>query len=507
MTVEQLDNPFVQDVTERLPGPATLVIFGATGDLAERKLLPAVYDLAVSGRLPERFRLIGVARGGSTESFAEQGRAALERFSRTGLDADAWSKLRDALDFIPGEFSDPALYRRLAERLTRDDREHGAPCRRLFYLATAPSFFGPIAGALSDVGLGAGSDRPTSLLVEKPFGHDLASALELNSALAASFREDQILRIDHYLGKETVQNLLVLRFANGIFEPVWNRRYVDHIQVTVAEDIGVGDRGSYYDRAGALRDIVQNHMLQIVSLVAMEPPVRFAANLIRDEKVKLLRAARRPGVEEVGATVVRGQYQAGWVGGEPVAGYRDEEGVPEDSKSETYVAMRLEIDNWRWAGTPFYLRTGKRLPIRSTEIAICFRPVPHLPFQQAEAGALAPNELIISVQPNEGASLRIVAKIPGTAMSVRPVEMDFQYGASFLRESPEAYERLLHDALLGDLALFTRSDEVEAAWEIVDPIVEAWGEGGAPDPYEAGSPGSQAAEDLLARDGRRWRPL
>jgi glucose-6-phosphate 1-dehydrogenase len=348
----------------------------------------------------------------------------------------------------------------------------------------------------------------TKLIVEKPFGHDLESARELDSALKASFTESQTFRIDHYLAKETVQNLLVLRFANGIFEPVWNRRYIDHVQLTVAEDLGIGHRVGYYDNSGALRDVVQNHMLQLLSLVAMEPPIYFNADEIRDEKVKALHAIKALDVSDVPEQVVKGQYQSGWIGGEPVPGYGDEDAVPDGSLTDTFVAMRLELDNWRWGGTPFYLRTGKRLPTKATEIAIVFRPVPHSPFQRIDLHQMVSNQLVISVQPNEGASLRMMAKVPGSTMDVRPVQMDFQYGASFLRESPEAYERVLHDALIGDATLFTRSDEVEAAWRTVDPILKEWESSLArPYPYAAGSTGPEAARTLIERDGRNWRPL
>jgi glucose-6-phosphate 1-dehydrogenase len=344
-------------------------------------------------------------------------------------------------------------------------------------------------------------------MLEKPFGHDLASALELNSEMSSAFDESQVFRIDHYLGKETVQNLQVLRFANGILEPVWNRRYVEHVQITMAEDIGIGRRAAYYDSVGAIRDVVQNHLMQLLALVGMEAPVRFDADTIRDEKVKLLNSVRRYDPNQVADYVVRGQYGAGWIGGEEVPAYRDEEGVPDDSRTDTYVAMRVEVDNWRWAGTPFYLRAGKRLPRRVTEIAVRFRPVPHLPFARSDIGDAEPNEMVLSVQPDEGVSLRLVAKIPGQTMSVRPVQMEFKYGTSFLGDSPEAYERLLHDALLGDATLFTRADEVEAEWRIVDPILEAWASAPAPPIYEAGSQGPPEADELLAVRGRSWRQI
>jgi len=498
-------NPFAQDVDERLPPPSTLVLFGATGDLAARKLLPAVYDLLADGRLPERFRLLAVVRGNQDEaSFRAHAREAIDAHARRDLDARLWDALAPRIGVVSGTYGDPALFAALADRLDEGDRDDGEPSQRLFYLAVSPAFFADTARGLCEAGLGRGADPPTRLLIEKPFGHDLESARVLNAAIEASFEEQQVFRIDHYLGKETVQNLLVLRFGNGIFEPLWNRMAIDHVQITVAEDLGIGHRAGYYDRAGALRDVIQNHALQLLSLVAMEPPASFDAKLVRDEKAKALHAVRPL---DPARDAVRGRYTAGWLAGERVPGYREEADVPADSRTETYAALRVEVDNWRWAGVPFYLRTGKRLPLRTTEIAIAFKPAPHQPFRALD-GPPPPNELVISVQPNEGATLQIAAKAPGTALRMRPVQMDFQYGTSFLRESPEAYERLLHDALLGDATLFTRADEVEAAWQVIDPVLTAWAEGdGEPRQYEAGTAGPASADELLARDGRAWRPL
>ncbi|MGH2966545.1 MAG: glucose-6-phosphate dehydrogenase [Solirubrobacterales bacterium] len=506
MNAEPAANPFAQDVAEPLPGPTTVVIFGATGDLAARKLLPAIYNLGLGGLLPERFEVIGIGRRtGDREAFRRHAHEAISTYSRTGIEEDAWRALEPRLDFLNGDFDDPKLFEALKSRIEEKDGDD--PAQRVFYLAVSSTFFGPIAKALAAAGLGAGAEPPTRLMIEKPFGHDLASAQELAADISSSFDESQVFRIDHYLGKETVQNLQVLRFANGILEPIWNRRYVEHVQITMAEDIGIGHRAGFYDSAGAIRDVIQNHLMQLLALVAMEAPVRFDADTIRDEKVKLLRSVRRYRPDEVSDYVVRGQYGGGWIGGEKVPAYVDEEGVPDHSRTETYVAMRVEIDNWRWAGTPFYLRTGKRLPRRVTEIAVRFRPVPHLPFARSDIADAEPNELVLSVQPDEGVSLRMVAKVPGQTMSVRPVLMEFKYGAAFLGDSPEAYERLLHDALLGDATRFTRADEVEAEWKIVDPILEAWSSAAAPPAYEAGSQGPAAADELLAVRGRTWRQL
>jgi glucose-6-phosphate 1-dehydrogenase len=500
------ENPFARDVSHPTPGPTALVIFGARGDLAARKLIPAVYNLLVGGLLPQRLRVIGVSRDEDPEAFTQRARDAIETFSRTELTPDGWDALAPHLESMYGDFGDESMFDRLAAMLRDGDGDE--PMQRVFYLAVAPRFFAPIARALARVGLGRDSDPPTRLLVEKPFGEDLRSARELNSELSAAFDESQIFRIDHYLGKETVQNVQVMRFANGILEPVWNRRYVEQVQITVAEDIGIGHRAGFYDSAGAIRDVIQNHAMQLVALTAMEPPVRFEADTIRDEKVKLLRSIRIYDPSEVDEYVVRGQYTRGWVGGEEVAGYLEEDGVAPDSRTETYVAMRVEIDNWRWAGTPFYVRAGKRLPRRATEIAVRFRPVPHLPFGPTDmSGDVEPNELVLSVQPEEGAALRIVAKVPGQTMNVRPVQMEFNYGEAFMSTSPEAYERLLHDALRGDATLFTRADEVEAEWRIVDTILEAWATGGEPAPYEAGSQGPAPADELLAVRGRAWRRI
>ncbi|MDX6553907.1 MAG: glucose-6-phosphate 1-dehydrogenase [Miltoncostaeaceae bacterium] len=496
----------------RTPAPAAIVIFGASGDLTHRKLMPALYSLAVQQLLPPETAIVGLARSElDDDAFRARMRDGVQRFGTEPLDEEVWEGFARRLSYLSASFDSPGGYERLRATLKRLDAERGTRGNRLFYLATAPEFFPVIAeglGAADLAGEGPEPERFARLIVEKPFGHDLASARELNARLGRHFRERQVYRIDHYLGKETVQNLLVLRFANAIFEPVWNRRYVDNVQITVAEDIGVGTRAGYYERSGALRDIVQNHMLQLLSLLAMEPPARFESRDVRDEKVKVLRAIEPFTAASAAAEAVRGQYGAGWVAGEWVPGYRDEPGVDPASKTETFVAMRLHVDNWRWAGTPFYLRTGKRLPRRATEIAITFKPAPHLPFASTDIQSVEPNVLALRIQPDEGTSLRFQAKVPGTRLDLRNVGMDFAYGASFLRHSPDAYERLLLDALLGDSTLFARWDEVERAWEILQGLIEHWEAAPASFPdHDAGTWGPEPADGLLAADGREWRRL
>ena len=497
----------------RTPPPCVVVIFGASGDLTQRKLGPALFNLHLQRVLPPETAIVGISRSKmSDEEFATRLRQGVEAHSRAGIEDEAiWEGFAQRVHYTPFGFDDAEGYRRLGDLLGRLDREAGTAGNRLYYLATAPEFFPLIASSLGRAGMAGeddAEDRFVRLVVEKPFGYDLASARALNDEISQCFRERQVYRIDHYLGKETVQNLLVFRFGNAIFEPVWNRRYVDQVQITVAEDLGVERRGGYYDQSGALRDIVQNHLMQVLSLVAMEPPSRFESREVRDEKVKVLRAIPVMGEEAVARYAVRAQYTGGWSGGEPVPGYREEEGVAPDSQTETYVAMRLEIDNWRWAGTPFYLRTGKRLPKRATEVAIYFKPAPHHPFASTAVETVDPNLLTLRIQPDEGASLRFVAKAPGPQIDLRPVNMEFAYGTSFLRSSPDAYERLLLDCMLGDSTLFIRWDEVERAWEIMDPLIRAWGEGRAPlDTYEAGTWGPSSADALLAPRGHAWRRL
>jgi glucose-6-phosphate 1-dehydrogenase len=495
----------------RTPAPATIVIFGASGDLTNRKLMPALYSLALQQLLPPELTIVGFSRSDwNDEQFREQMRHAVATHGGHDiLDSDIWEAFARRLHYISASFDDAAAYDTLRTLLAREHAPASGFGNRMFYLATAPDFFPVIAEHLGAVGLADESDTTFArIVIEKPFGRDLASARMLNERVGAVFGELQTYRIDHYLGKETVQNLLVLRFANAIFEPIWNRRYVDHVQITVAEDLGVETRGGYYDQSGALRDIVQNHMFQVLSLVAMEPPARFDSRSVHDEKVKVLRAIPRISADLAHDFVVRGQYGAGYIAGQPVVGYRSERGVDPGSNTETFVAMRVTVDNWRWAGTPFYLRTGKRMPRRATEIAIQFKPAPHLPFAPTVVETTAPNLLILRIQPEEGASLRFSAKVPGPQVDIRSVSMDFQYGSSFLKPTAEAYERLLLDALLGDSTLFARWDEVERGWEIVEGLQEHWAHSPiAASNYASGSWGPTGADALIRRDGREWRRL
>jgi glucose-6-phosphate 1-dehydrogenase len=501
-------NPLIEGL-ERLPvHPTTLVIFGATGDLARRKLLPAIYNLAHEGALPERFNLVGSSRSDMThEEFAQQAAEAIRQFSRRPADDKVLEALLANVRYVPGTFDQDQVYDNLGGHLDGFDEEAGQPLNRAFYLSTAPEFFPVIIEQLGHHGLNHHEGAEVRAVIEKPFGTTLEEAKELNRRVLAVFDEKQVFRIDHYLGKETVQNLMAFRFANGLFEPVWNRNYIDRVEITAAEDLTIGTRAGYYDKAGALRDLVQNHMLQLLCNVAMEPPVHFEADEIRDEKVKVLRSVLKPTEDTVDQIAVRAQYSAGTVGGKEVKGYLEEDGVPSDSNTETYAALRLEIDNWRWAGVPFYLRTGKALARKVTEIAITLKPVPHLAFKQDGSVGVRPNQLILTMQPNEGVSLSLGAKIPGTRMRIRPVNMEFLYGTSFMSQSPEAYERLILDAMRGDATLFTRNDEVEAQWEICDPIVRKWEKTPGPLPqYEAGTQGPPEADRLLEH-GARWRAI
>jgi glucose-6-phosphate 1-dehydrogenase len=509
-TVEDLtENPLVEGL-ERLPvHPTALVVFGATGDLAHRKLLPALYNLAHEGALPERFELIGVARSDHPhEDFREIARQSIERFSRRPSDRDVLDGLVADMRYVPGAFDDDHVYAELGRTLHEFDEQAGGNLDRVFYLSTAPQFFPVIAGKLGEAGLHQCERAKTRIVIEKPFGYDLASARRLNAEVLSVFDESQVFRIDHYLGKETVQNLMALRFANALFEPVWNRNFIDNVQITAAEDIGIGGRAGYYEGAGALRDLVQNHMLQLLALLTMEPPASFEANRLRDEKLKVLEAIVPPSVSEVPSMSVRAQYGPGVSGGSRVAGYRDEPGVAPDSRTETFAALKLRVSNWRWAGVPFYLRTGKRLDRKVTEIVVTLKPVPHLAFQSSGSVGVQANQIVLTVQPDEGVSVSLGAKIPGPRMRIRPVNMEFRYGTSFLSESPEAYERLILDAMRGDATLFTRNDEIEALWGIIDPILTAWHEDTSSEmpQYPAGSAGPAEADALLD-DGRKWHRL
>ncbi len=503
------NNPLIAGL-ERLPvAPTALVIFGATGDLAHRKLLPALYNLAHEGALPERFELIGVARRDQAdEDFQTVARKSIEKYSRRKPDPKVLEGLLENIRYVAGTFDDPNAYREIGEVLGEFDQQAGEPLNRVFYLSTAPEFFPVICQNIGDAKLHQCEHAETRVVIEKPFGYDLASARKLNEQVLSVFDESQVFRIDHYLGKETVQNLMALRFANALFEPVWNRNYIDNVQITAAEDMGIGGRAGYYERAGALRDLVQNHMLQLLALLTMEPPAAFEANRLRDEKLKVLEAIVPPALADVPSMALRAQYSRGVVAGEEVPGYREEEGVDPNSRTETYAALRLHVSNWRWAGVPFYLRTGKRLARKVTEIAVTLKPIPHLAFQTEGSVGVQPNQIILTVQPDEGVSVSLGAKIPGPTMRIRPVIMEFRYGTSFMSESPEAYERLILDAMRGDATLFTRNDEIEALWGIIDPILTAWEEDTtSPIPqYEAGSQGPTEANQLL-QPGHKWRRL
>jgi len=479
-------------VKAKAPDPCVVVIFGASGDLTKRKLFPALHNLQAEGAMPKETSVVGTARTEySDEEFANTMRAAVEEHSRLDVTDDSWDVFTHDIAYVPGDATGDDLFRNLKERLERIDQERGTGGNRVWYLATAPQFFATIAEQIAKHGLldTGGWQR---LVVEKPFGRDVRSARELNAAVSERFAEKDIFRIDHYLGKETVQNLLVFRFANAIFEPIWNRRYVDNIQITVAEDIGVGSRGAFYEQTGALRDVGQNHLLQLMALIAMEPPVSWDPEAIRNEKVQVLKAVRRWSPADCAGVIARGQYD----------GYRDEEGVDPRSSTETFVAMELHIENWRWAGVPFYLRTGKRLPLKTTQIRIEFQRVPHLLFEKTAVEELESNALLIRIQPDEGFSLTFGAKAPSHEINVETAQMDFDYETRFGSGTPEAYERLLLDAMQGDATLFTRADEIEEAWDIVDPMLDHWAKGGTPGTYEQGTWGPRSADDLLSP--RRW---
>jgi glucose-6-phosphate 1-dehydrogenase len=510
-----ITNPLRDSRDRRIPrvaGPCVLVMFGVTGDLASKKLLPAVYDLANRGLLPPGFSLVGFARRDwEDEDFAQVAYEAVKLHSRTPFRDAVWQQVLEGVRFVPGEFADDAAFDQLAKTVSDLDAQRGTGGNYAFYLSVPPKAFPLVIQQLKRSGLSApggqsAGPRPwRRVVIEKPFGHDLQSARELNATLDAVFPAESVFRIDHYLGKETVQNILALRFANTLYEPIWNRGYVDHVQITMAEDIGIGGRAGYYDGIGAARDVIQNHLLQLLALTAMEEPVSFDADSLRGEKEKVLSAVTLPA--DLAAGTGRGQYAAGWQGGVLVPGYLEEEGIPADSHTDTYAAVELSVETRRWAGVPFFLRTGKRLPSRMTEIALLFQRAPHLPFTTTDTEELGQNALVIRVQPDEGVTIRFGSKVPGSAMEVRDVNMDFAYGGAFTESSPEAYERLLLDVLIGDPPLFPRQEEVELSWTILDPIEEFWASAGQPEQYPAGSDGPASADALVARTGRAWRRL
>jgi len=516
MTTLLTHNPLRDSQDRRLPriaGPCGLVIFGVTGDLSRKKLMPAVYDLANRGLLPPSFALVGFARRDwANQDFAQVVYEAVKEYARTPFRDEVWKQLAEGFRFVPGDFDDDAAFEALRKTIEDLDRERGTGGNHAFYLAVPPKFFPEVVQQLKKHGLAqpidAAHDRDAlspwrRVVIEKPFGHDLESARELNRIVGEVFPPWSVFRIDHYLGKETVQNILALRFANEMFEPIWNRGYVDHVQITMAEDIGIGGRAGYYDGIGAARDVIQNHLIQLLALTTMEEPVSFDARDLRQEKLKVLSAVRLP--SDLGSGTARGRYAAGWQGGVYVPGYLEEEGIPPTSRTETFAAVRLEVDTRRWAGVPFYLRAGKRLGRRVTEVAVVFQRAPHLPFAATATEELGQNALVIRIQPDEGVTVRFGSKVPGSSMEVRDVTMDFAYGKAFTESSPEAYERLILDVLLGDPPLFPHHEEVERSWEILDPIEDFWASGGEPEAYPAGSWGPPSADAMLGRDGRSWR--
>ncbi|MGH3677986.1 MAG: glucose-6-phosphate dehydrogenase [Mycobacterium sp.] len=501
-------NPLRDKRDKRMPriaGPCGVVIFGVTGDLARKKLMPAIYDLANRGLLPATFALVGFARRDwAHEDFGKIVYEAVKQHARTPFRQEVWDRLAEGIRFVQGTFDDEKAFQRLAETLEKLDAERGTGGNHAFYLSIPPKAFQTVCEQLQKSGLARPQDgRWSRVVIEKPFGHDLQSARELNAVVNSVFPEESVFRIDHYLGKETVQNILALRFANELYEPVWNANFVDHVQITMAEDIGLGGRGGYYDGVGAARDVIQNHLMQLMALTAMEEPVNFSPHELQAEKVKVL-SATQP-MQPLDETTARGQYTAGWQGSEQVPGLLEEEGFSKDSKTETFAAITLEVDTRRWAGVPFFLRTGKRLGRRVTEIALVFKRAPHLPFDTTMTEELGKNALVIRVQPDEGITLRFGSKVPGSQMEVRDVNMDFSYGAAFAEDSPEAYERLILDVLLGEPSLFPVNQEVELSWEILDPVLDDWAEHGRPEPYEAGTWGPPSAFEMIGRMGREWR--
>jgi glucose-6-phosphate 1-dehydrogenase len=506
MTTET--NPLRQVQDRRLPriaGPCGLVIFGVTGDLARKKLMPAVYDLANRGLLPPGFSLVGFARRDwADQDFAQIVHDAVKEHARTEFREEVWRQLAEGVRFVPGNFDDDEAFKTLRQTIVDLDMQRGTGGNHAFYLSIPPRYFSDVIGQLKRHGLAEQpADTWRRVVVEKPFGHDLASARELNDVVSEVFPPGSVFRIDHYLGKETVQNILAMRFSNTMFEPIWNSNYVDHVQITMAEDIGIGGRAGYYDGIGAARDVIQNHLLQLMALIAMEEPTSFDAQSLRIEKQKILESVVLP--RRLDLHTARAQYVEGWAGGVKVPGYTDEPDIPADSGTETFAAMRLDVETRRWAGVPFYLRAGKRLGRRVTEVAVVFKRAPHLPFTNTSTEDLSQNALVIRIQPDEGVTLRFGSKVPGTAMEIRDVNMDFAYGGSFTETSPEAYERLILDVLLGEPPLFPRHEEVELSWKILDPVVNYWAEHGRPDTYAAGTWGPASADQMLARDGRTWR--
>ncbi|GAB2452948.1 glucose-6-phosphate dehydrogenase [Nocardioides hungaricus] len=507
------ENPLRDPRDRRLPriaGPCGMVLFGVTGDLSRKKIMPAIYDLANRGLLPPGFSLVGFARRDwADQDFAQIVHDSVKEHARTEFREEVWTQLAEGFRFVPGDFDDDHAFEQLHRTIEELDDLRGTGGNHAFYLAIPPGFFGAVVDQLQRHDLAVGTDGSwRRVVVEKPFGHDLESARELNDILDQVFSSGSIFRIDHYLGKETVQNILAMRFANNMFEPIWNANYVDHVQITMAEDVGIGGRAGYYDGIGAARDVIQNHLLQLMCLIAMEEPTSFDADALRVEKLKLLSSVTLP--RRLDLYTARGQYAAGWAGGVPVAGFLQEEGIGRRSTTETYAAVRLDVETRRWAGVPFYLRTGKRLGRRVTEVAIVFKKAPHLPFADTATQELTENALVIRVQPDEGVTLRFGSKVPGTALEIRDVNMDFVYGGAFTESSPEAYERLILDVLLGDPPLFPRHEEVELSWRILDPILGYWArqdEKGRtrPDQYESGGWGPASADAMLARDGRVWR--
>lgn len=489
----------------RIAGPSSLIIFGVTGDLSRKKLMPAVYDLANRGLLPPGFSLVGFARRDwADEDFEKIVHDSVREHARTPFKEEVWNQLSQGIRFVPGEFDDDDAFLRLKKTVESLDQERGTMGNHAFYLSIPPKAFPLVTEQLRRSGLADPTGESwRRVVIEKPFGSNLTTARELNQVVENVFPPDQVFRIDHYLGKETVQNILALRFANELFEPIWNANYVDHVQITMAEDIGVGGRAGYYDGIGAARDVIQNHLLQLMALTAMEEPISFDAADLRAEKEKVLAAVRLP--KDLSTSTARGQYSGGWQGGEKVVGFLEEDGMNPASTTETYAAIKLEIGTRRWAGVPFYLRAGKRLGRRVTEIAVVFKRAPQQLFAESQTSDLGQNALVIRVQPDEGVTIRFGSKVPGAGMQVRDVSMDFSYGNAFTEASPEAYERLILDVLLGDPPLFPRHEEVELSWKILDPIEEFWAHQGPLEQYRPGTWGPQSADELLARDGRVWR--